>query len=835
MRIGRGHRCALVLGAVLAALTLTSCKYEVTFAVTTTADGGDSDPGDGVCEMASQPGECSLRAAIDEANALLETTAFIELAPGVYPLSSSGADDDGNATGDLDLAPGRFAVLDGMGPGVVIDGGGTNRVIDNAGVLGLRNVTVTGGSVDGDGGGVRVTGGLLMTVDATITGNEASGSGGGVAVLGDNALMTTSTISGNVAADGGGGVYVTAGANANISNSTVTGNVVDPTVGGAGLASASVISGADVATTSPSPTGGDAPAARGDGTAAAGNGRQPVIIELAVDVAPELQLAPQQRHDQRQRIATASQSVADDLAADGQVVRRTYTSLPMVAATVDGATLARLGARPDVKAVHPDRLDAPVLTESISWINADDAQAAGHRGDGVTVAVVDSGVDTSHLMMSGKVVAEACFASGATTGDSGGDCPNGTPTQVGAGAGVNCPWLSLACWHGTHVASTAIGSEVFAGSDAFVGVAPGADLVAVNVFSRFTGSANCGPGVSQCILSWTSDQLAALDHISTSLVPAHDLAAINMSIGGGQFTSACDADVRAGVIEDLREAGVATVISSGNSSYKSAVGAPGCISAAITVGASGDTSDDVASFSNSSASLDLLAPGVDITAAYPGNKLATASGTSMAAPHVSGAVAVLRALDPAASVDGLEAALEEGGVPVTDAANGRETPRLDLAASVGALGGPGRGGGIDNEGTLTLTFTTVTANEAAWGAGLAGSGTSIVAGSIIATQASGRDCGLSGAATIASGGSNLDSDETCELSAPTDQSGVDPVLGGLADNGGRTLTHLPAAGSPPIGSIPLATPGLCDGTHATDQRGAPRPSGPGCDIGAVEQ
>ena len=82
-------------------------------------------------------------------------------------------------------------------------------------------------------------------------------------------------------------------------------------------------------------------------------------------------------------------------------------------------------------------------------------------------------------------------------------------------------------------------------------------------------------------------------------------------------------------------------------------------------------------------------------------------------------------------------------------------------------------------------------------------------------------CAIEGgaAATITSGGGNIDTDGSCSLGAAGDQPNTDPLLGPLADNGGPTLTHLPGAGSP---AIDAAGAGACPGT---DQRGVIRPQG----------
>ena len=86
-------------------------------------------------------------------------------------------------------------------------------------------------------------------------------------------------------------------------------------------------------------------------------------------------------------------------------------------------------------------------------------------------------------------------------------------------------------------------------------------------------------------------------------------------------------------------------------------------------------------------------------------------------------------------------------------------------------------------------------------------------------------------------GQNWSGDDSCGFADPTDRTGTAPVLGSLADNGGPTLTLLPLAGSPLIDAIPV---GACSADGAAsivplvDQRSVARPSGAGCDIGAVE-
>ena len=132
-----------------------------------------------------------------------------------------------------------------------------------------------------------------------------------------------------------------------------------------------------------------------------------------------------------------------------------------------------------------------------------------------------------------------------------------------------------------------------------------------------------------------------------------------MSLGGGVSSTACDDDVRAPRIAALLAQGVATVIASGNAGADAGVGRPACISSAVAVGAT-DDGDDVAWFGNRGRLLDVLAPGVSITSSVPGG-WATHDGTSMATPHVAGALAVLRANDPTRAVSDLVSDLRHDG------------------------------------------------------------------------------------------------------------------------------------------------------------------------------
>ena len=164
--------------------------------------------------------------------------------------------------------------------------------------------------------------------------------------------------------------------------------------------------------------------------------------------------------------------------------------------------------------------------------------------------------------------------------------------QSGDGAASPCGYASE-CDHGTHVAGIAAGSGT-----SFNGVAPAATLISIQVFSQDSGDA-CGGGT--CALAYTSDIISGAEYV-LSLSGRYSVAAVNLSLGGGKYTSqqTCDSANSAlkATIDNLQALGIATVIASGNSGYTDALSSPGCISSAISVGAV-DDSDTVASFSNS--------------------------------------------------------------------------------------------------------------------------------------------------------------------------------------------------------------------------------------------
>ncbi|MFJ1867612.1 S8 family peptidase [Streptomyces sp. NPDC088097] len=227
----------------------------------------------------------------------------------------------------------------------------------------------------------------------------------------------------------------------------------------------------------------------------------------------------------------------------------------------------------------------------------DGAYTYATKAEGVTVYVVDTGINTAHEEFGGRA------RSGVNTVFMGGanDC-NG---------------------HGTHVAAT-IGGATY-------GVAKGVSLVAVKV-------ADCrGDGSLSAILKGLDWMVKDATKGMASITPKGPYVA-NMSMGGTR-SHAMDAAVIRAVAS-----GITFTAAAGNDGRNACAGSPAAVPQALTVGAT-DASDRRPSFSNYGSCVDISAPGVAVTSAWKGSPtaLARASGTSMAAPHVAGAAALVLA------------------------------------------------------------------------------------------------------------------------------------------------------------------------------------------------
>ena len=331
--------------------------------------------------------------------------------------------------------------------------------------------------------------------------------------------------------------------------------------------------------------------------------------------------------------------------------------------------------------IDPDVGGSGTLAQSVPLIGADKVHILGYTGRGVTVAVLDTGVDESHPDLVGRIVDEHCYC---RNSDGTGCCPNGQTTQSEAGAAADDHG------HGSNVTGI-IGSR---GVVASVGVAPGVNFVVVKVLDRNNR------------FSSTAQIISALDW----LIDNHpEVRVVNMSLGtDALFSTACDSAVAfttafASAINTMRSNGTLVFVSSGNDASATSMEAPACIQNAISVGAVYDSNvgpltfgctdlttmaDQITCFSNSNSTLDLLAPGAVITSDWLRGGTSNFYGTSQASPHATGSAAVLLEIRPSLTADQVEGILKTTGKSILDSRNGVVTPRIDLFAAASAVLSP---------------------------------------------------------------------------------------------------------------------------------------------------
>jgi subtilisin family serine protease len=381
-------------------------------------------------------------------------------------------------------------------------------------------------------------------------------------------------------------------------------------------------------------------------------------------------------NSQRAVLSRTQDTVLSRISRPHAAAAKRFHFIPYMALEVDQTEFLALASSPEIDFIEEDIPVPPTLGQSVPLIGGVDGAFNGYTGSGQTIAILDSGVDNTHNFLTGKVVAEACYST-TVPGQSTAVCgPWGSTT---AGAGLNCSATYLGCDHGTHVAGIAAGN-----GPAFSGVAKDASLIAIQVFSGFPDTYPACEGVP-CALSYTTDQIAGLQHVY-DLRNTYNISSANMSLGGGRYYAYCDEvnASRKAAIDALRSVGIATAIASGNNGYSNSISSPGCISTAVSVGAT-DKSDVVAWYSNSASFLNLLAPGSSINSSVPGATFEAWDGTSMATPHVAGTWAVLKSAKPNASVKRILNALTITGAPITDSRNSIVKPRIQVDEAVKVL------------------------------------------------------------------------------------------------------------------------------------------------------
>lgn len=355
------------------------------------------------------------------------------------------------------------------------------------------------------------------------------------------------------------------------------------------------------------------------------------------------------------RYKALKKEVLAELPAKDATLLRDYNQLPMSFITIHTATgFDWLRSRPDIVAMYENKPIYSNLSESLPFIHQPEVAEASFAGEGVGVAVIDTGVLYTHAAFG------SCTSPGVPE-----SCKVAASVDIAPDDGQLDPQ-----GHGTNVSAIV------------TGVAPAADLVVLDIFD---GSS-----------STTALLLDAIDWVLANH-STYNIQTVNLSLGdSGLFTTPCSKLALNPFllpITDLRDIGITVVASSGNNGYANGINMPACTPGVISVGAVYDANvgartwsacsdassaaDQVTCFSNSAYFLSILAPGALITA---GGYIAT--GTSQAGPHVAGAATVLAAAQPLFSPDEIAQRLISTGVSVTDYRNGLQLPRLNLAAAL---------------------------------------------------------------------------------------------------------------------------------------------------------
>jgi uncharacterized repeat protein (TIGR01451 family) len=361
--------------------------------------------------------------------------------------------------------------------------------------------------------------------------------------------------------------------------------------------------------------------------------------------------------------ATAQASQADIRAelqarqARGQVLSfRPFWIVNGLSVVADADTLLALADRSDVARLRQDRWlqripsanwQAPGqgTADSAEWnitrIGAPLAWSAlDLDGTGIVIAVVDTGVDAQHPLLQSRYR---------------GYNPHGPAIHAGnwiCTTDEDYQYPGDGHGHGTHVTGTALGGQDE--GDVAVGVAPGARWIAAKALS------NGGYAYD----SWLH---AAFEWI---LAPAGDPSLAPDIVNNSWGSSLSDNEVLRPDLQALRAAGIVPVFSAGNEGPGArTVSSPASLPEALAVGAT-DDADTVATFSGRGPSPwgetkpEVVAPGAPIRSSLPGGAYGQAYGTSMAAPHVSGAVALMLQADPSLSLSEVEAILTATARPI---------------------------------------------------------------------------------------------------------------------------------------------------------------------------
>lgn len=404
-----------------------------------------------------------------------------------------------------------------------------------------------------------------------------------------------------------------------------------------------------------------------------------VIVELALGVPfrPAQRLSAAREQAIERRIGHAQEAVLHALRSHPPRAVKRFRFVPGLAMRVDAAALRRLSGLPEVTRISEDASGEQSAGGGAQGGGAVAVRSGRYTGKGQTIAILDSGIDKRHPFFRdargrSRIVSETCYSSQSDRLLA--VCPGPDPTRSTAPGSAACKSRYIHCDHGTAVAGVAAGNgDRATPRQPFSGVARDARLISIMVLSKVRGG--------NAVVA-ESDLIRGLERVF-ELRHRYRIAAANVSLVFYRLhAQTCDDDypLLKAIVDRLRAAGIATVAATGNDGKTGEVQAPACLSNVVSVGAvnhSVPPVGEIAKESNIAPFVSLLAPSYDVeTAAPDGGYTTHGNGTSLAAPFVSGAWAVIKSKHPHASVTETLAVLRQSGS--LRGRDGTRIPRLDL-------------------------------------------------------------------------------------------------------------------------------------------------------------
>lgn len=384
------------------------------------------------------------------------------------------------------------------------------------------------------------------------------------------------------------------------------------------------------------------------------------------------QVAAGVRHRQEAFLRAVDATMRPDLRREIEFVDRLTLQYSVVALVRSSRALADLALRDDVKYLWKDALNRLLTNEGRALTRSDAAAAAGWRGTGIGVAVIDTKFDLLHPELGGST-----------------NLPNGV---VYAGQNFSNPGTSIHsrtfndCYHGTGTASIVRR------------YAPGVSLYCLTVFPNAYNSVIAN-AINWCVTN------------RNGVAGGAPIKVISMSLGGGRYTSAQTSGTLHSACSTALSNGILCFAAAGNDGWTNAMGSPAASTAVVSVGSVWDTNgapyspfppaycsdsnrqvDERACYSDTASFLDVYAPSEQVICARCGGGTFALGGTSSACPAAAGMAAQLLQAAPqlAGNRSGVISLLQSTGAAVIGDSGKR---RIDIKAAIDSARGGGGGGG----------------------------------------------------------------------------------------------------------------------------------------------